>query len=178
MPGERENDPNLESELRQTAGREWAEEAAEDESLTELMRRRRLGLGEQARDSLTAGARATCEVANLAFAGDLVYAGTDFAVIDRGDDLVAILLDAGIWRFELEDGKAVHQTDQALSMKGHLGELAANGEQVRLLAADGRNRVGSISLVATDHIEVDDGGTRWLVPLSQLVAVIRARPRF
>ena len=47
MPGERENDPNLESELRQTAGREWAMDAAEDESLTELMRRRRLGLGAQ-----------------------------------------------------------------------------------------------------------------------------------
>lgn len=177
MPGERENESDLESELRQTAGREWAEEAAEDESLTELMRRRRLTLADQTREALSIGARATCEVAQQAFAGDLVYAGADFAVIDRGDDLVAVVLESGIWRFETSSGGATDPTGQTVSFKAHLAELASTGEQVRALAGDGRNRIGAITLVATDHVEIDDGGARSLVPLDQLVVVIRPRPR-
>ena len=54
-------DPHLAAELRQGAGREWAEEAAEDEQLTELLRRRKLELADVVRDLAHRGGRVSVE---------------------------------------------------------------------------------------------------------------------
>ena len=50
-------DREVESHLRQGAGREWLEEAAEDEQLTELLRRRRLDLSGRVLELVHRGGR-------------------------------------------------------------------------------------------------------------------------
>ena len=93
-------DRDVESHLRHGAGREWLEEAAEDEQLTELLRRRRLDLSGRVLELVHRGERVRAETGAHTFSGRVVYAGADFASIDRGDDRVEIVLDSAIWTVE------------------------------------------------------------------------------
>ena len=176
MSEKRETEQNLESELRQTAGREWAEEAAEDERLTELMRSRRMELGQRARELVDSGNRVRVETGNQTFAGQLTYAGTDYAVVDRGDDLVAVRLDSGTVAVEPGTGPPAGQSGAPTSLKAHLAELASTGESLRLIVGQ-RALIGSIDVVAEDHLVFNQDGQTILVPFRQLVAVVRPKPR-
>ncbi|MET0696830.1 MAG: hypothetical protein ABWZ58_05325, partial [Acidimicrobiia bacterium] len=77
-------DRDVESHLRHGAGREWLEDAAEDEQLTELLRRRRLDLSGRVLELVHRGERVRTEMGAHTFSGRVVYAGADFASIDRG----------------------------------------------------------------------------------------------
>ncbi len=178
MGEEREIDQSLGSELRQSAGREWVEEAAEDEKLTELLRRRRMSLGDNAREMVERGLRVRVETGPQTFTGQVVFAGSDYAVVERSDDLVAVRLDSAIWILEHREGEGNQQFGGAVTMAAHLSELASTEETIRLVLDDGRALVGSISVVAAEHLEVTQDATLVLVPLRQLVAVIRPLPRF
>ena len=61
MNQDQQPDPDLAAELRQTAGAEWAAEAAEDERLTEVLRRRKLNLGDIAKEMANRGDRISVE---------------------------------------------------------------------------------------------------------------------
>lgn len=178
MEKERETHQNLESELRQEAGREWAEEAAEDEHLTELMRRRRLNLGDAAREMVDRGQRVRVETGAQTFAGEVVFAGADYAIVERADDVVSIRLDAAIWTIEQIEVGGHEQSGGAATMKAHLTDIASTDESVRLIVGDGRALIGSIDLVAADYLEVNQDSLSVVVPFAQLVAVIRPRARF
>lgn len=178
MTEERENGGYLESELRQGAGREWAEEAAEDEHLSELMRLRRMDLGAKAQELVDQGRRVRVETGPQTFAGAVTFAGSDYAVVARADDVVAVKLDAATWTVEQIEATEQAQPGGAETLTAHLAELSSTGETVRLIVSDGRALVGSISVVATDHLEVDQGGPPVVVPLRMLLAVIRPKPGF
>lgn len=173
-------EPNreIEEHLRQGAGREWLEEAAEDEQLTELMRRRRLTLGERALELVHRGERVRAETGTQTFSGHVVYAGSDFATIDRGEDRVEVVLAAAVWTIERSAEGGTEQSGEPLSLKGRLAEIAASAEAVRVVVADGRALVGSIEVVAADHVEMSQDGNTVVVPIRLIVAVIRANARF
>ena len=65
----------------------------------------------------------------------------------------------------------------AQTLKARLAETSAGTESVRVITEDGRPYIGSIPIVATDHIEVVDEGRRLVVPIERLVAVVRPIPR-
>jgi hypothetical protein len=168
------SDREIEAHLRQGAGREWNEEAAEDESLTELLRRRRMSLADRALELVHRGERVRAETASQTFTGRLVYAGSDFATVDRGDDLVEVVLESATWVVEPSTTGGQEQSGEPLSFKARLAEMAASQESLRILVGDGRALIGSIEVVATDHAEIRQDGNTVIIPIRQIVAVIRS----
>ncbi|MEX1134145.1 MAG: hypothetical protein WED83_04810 [Acidimicrobiia bacterium] len=172
---ERQNpDPELEAVLRE-AGREMIEEAAEDERLTELLRRRRLEMSDLALEWVHRGQRVRAEAGTQTFTGQVVFAGTDYVTIDRGEDQVALRLDRATWTLEPDHGEGHEQTGAATSLKARLSELAASGETVRMVVAEGRALVGSVAVVAADQVEVRQDHLTVLVPTDLILALIISR---
>ena len=66
----------------------------------------------------------------------------------------------------------------AVAWPQSLAEIAARVEPVRVVVVDGRAIVGSVDVVATDHIELSQDGNTIVVPIRQVVAVIRSTSRF
>jgi len=171
-------DPEIEAHLRQGAGREWLEDAAEDEQLTEVMRRRRLGLADRARELVHRGERVRAETGSHTFSGQVVYAGSDFATVDRGEDVVEVVLDAAVWTVERGESGGQEQSGEPLSFRARLAEVAAATTQVRVIVADGRIILGSIELAATDHVEMAQDGNTILVPIRLITALVRPNAPF
>jgi hypothetical protein len=108
----------------------------------------------------------------------VIYAGSDFATIDRGEDLVEVVLGAAIWAVEPVTAGGHEQSGTPLSFKARFTEIASSSDQVRLVIAGGRAIVGSVEVVATDHVEISQDSNVVVVPLRQIVAVIRPKGRF
>jgi hypothetical protein len=177
MAKERETPDYLESELRQGAGREMSEEAAEDERLTELFRRRQQGLSVRALELVHRGDRIRAEMGESQFTGLATFGGVDFLTLDTGENLVDIRLDAAVFVVELSQSGGHEQLGGAASLKARLAEVAADGQHVRLLTDDRKNRIGSIILVATDYIELAVDSQTVVVPIQMISALIRPKPR-
>ena len=174
MDEQQNPDPELEAVLRE-AGREMIEEAAEDERLTELLRRRRLEMSDLALEWVHRGQRVRAEAGSQTFTGQVVFAGTDYVTIDRGEDQVALRLDRATWTLEPDHGEGHEQTGAATSLKARLSELAASGETVRMVVAEGRALVGSVAVVAADQVEVRQDHLTVLVPTDLILALIISR---
>ena len=168
-------DPNLAAELRQGAGREWAEEAAEDERLTELLRRRKLELAEVFKDLAHRGGRASVEFGGHSFSGVVTSAGIDFATIDRADQTADVRLDVATWSILPSDARSGSKVGGAESFKAVLHEYSAAETTVRLALPYGEMVFGTIAVVSVDHIEVDDvDGRQIYIPSAMVLAVIRS----
>lgn len=171
----RQPDPDLASELRQGAGREWNEEAAEDERLTEVHRRRRLTLADQAKELVNRGERVSVEFGGHSFGGAVVTAGEDYATIDGPGQTADIKLDAARWSVLHSDSPAETSPGGAESFRALLHEHSASDHVVRLALPGGDMVIGKIAVVAEDHVEVNDvDERRLLVPTNLILAVVRS----
>jgi hypothetical protein len=112
------------------------------------------------------------------FSGRVVYAGADFATVDRGEDLVEVVFDAAVWTVERSASGGIEQSGDMLTFRARLAEIAATAEQVRMIVIDGRAIVGSAEVVAIDHVDVTQDGNTIVVPIRQIAAVIRSTSRF
>lgn len=175
MNTSQEPDPELGAELRQTAGRDWTEEAAEDERLTELARRRRLDLKEVVQDLAHKGARAAVEFGGHSFSGGVVAAGDDYATLTGSGQTAQVRLERTRWSV-LEGGKSEEKLlSPPVSFRGALHELAASEDSVRFALAGGDVVIGTLATVAVDHLEVRDvDGRVTYVPVEMVLGVIRS----
>lgn len=168
-------DPNLASELRRSAGQEWNEEAAEDERLTELHRRRRLTLEDVAKGFVNRGDRVSVEFSGHSFGGAVVGAGADFATIDGPGQVADIRLDTARWSVLPSDVSSESGTAGAETFRAMLHQHSSSQHVVRLALPGGDMVIGKLAVVAGDHIEVDDVDSRRLiVPLPMVLAVVRS----
>jgi hypothetical protein len=175
MDFENQPDPDLASELRQGAGREWAEEAAEDERLTELYRRRKMNLSDVARDMANRGDRVSVEFGGHAFSGVVVAAGSDYATIDGPGPVADIKLTEARWSVLPAGSAAPAQVGEAGTFRSLLQEHSAAGSNIRLALPGGDMVIGRIAVVAEDHVEVEDVDERQLiVPVNLVLAVVRS----
>lgn len=163
--------------LRQGVGREVREEAAEDERLTELQRRRHATLSDVATTALHRGDRLSATVGSLRLIGIPVEVGQDFVTLAVGQDIadvhlgrVALTVD----RATQGGGRAV--TSGSQTFRARLAELEADAVTVELVSASGAERWrGRIEVVAADHVVVADGeGDALYVSMDVIGAVIRA----
>ena len=168
-------DPELGAELRQTAGREWAEEAAEDERLTELLRKRRLELRDVARDWIHKGDRVSAGFDGHNFSGAVVAAGDDYATLKESGQFADVLLGVASWNV-LTRGEPVEPTgDAAGSFRRLLHEHASGEVKVRLALPGGELVIGTIAVVAVDHLEIVDVDDRHIyIPNGLVLATIRS----
>jgi len=169
-------DPELAAELRLGAGREWAEEAAEDERLTELLRRRRLSLADVMRDFAHQGARVSVEAGGHSFSGVIVAAGDDYATLEGAGQITEVRYDAGAWSVIAADqpapGREVVATE---SFKGRLHEHAAARARLQLALGNGITITGVIEVAASDHLEFTDvDSRRFYVPLNRILGASRS----
>lgn len=168
-------DPDLGAELRQGAGREWTEEAAEDERLTELQRRRRLTLGDVAKEMVNRGQRASIEFSGHTFSGAVVWAGEDFATIQGAGQLCEVRLNAATWSVLPVGEPAETWSIGPESFRAALFEHVESTTLVRLAFPAGEMAIGSIDVVAGDHVEFQDADGRHLyVATDRILAVIRS----
>jgi hypothetical protein len=171
----RQPDPDLASELRQGAGREWDEEAAEDERLTEVHRRRRLSLGDQAKEMANRGERVSVEFGGHSFGGAVITAGEDYVTIDGPGQIADIKLDVARWSVLPSDQPAETSTGGAESFRALLHQHSASSQVVRLALPGGDMVLGHLAVVADDHVEVKDvDDRRLLVPMNLILAVVRS----
>lgn len=175
MSGEHEPDPDLAAELRQSAGREWAEEAAEDERMAETLRRRRLAMTEVMAELLARGDRVSVEFGGHSFSGAVAGVASDFARIQGPGQVADIRLDTARWSI-LVSGDPGSRSEVAVdSFMALLREFESDKSKVRLALPGGDIVIGSLSVVATDHVEMSDVDDRRLyIPIGMILAAIRS----
>ncbi|HXV71014.1 MAG TPA: hypothetical protein VEB69_06375 [Acidimicrobiia bacterium] len=168
-------DPDLASELRQGAGREWSEEAAEDERLTELHRQRRLTLADRAKEFVNRGNRVSVEFSGHTFGGAVVAAGEDYVTIEGPGQTADIRLAAARWSILPGDRSEATGVAGAESFRALLHEHSASRHTVRLALPGGDMVIGALAVIAEDHVEVDDvDHRRLIVPYEMILGVVRS----
>ena len=168
-------DPNLASELRQNVGPEWNEEAAEDERLTELYRRRRLSLEDMAKELVNRGDRVSVEFSGHSFSGAVTSAGSDYATVDGPGQVADIRLDSARWSVLISDTSGETNTAGPESFRALLHQHSSSENVVRLALPGGDMVIGRLAVVAEDHVEVDDvDNRRLIVPMPLILAVVRS----
>lgn len=175
MTDPREPDRDLAAELRQGAGREWLEEAAEDERLSERLRRRQTSLQEMMAELAARGDRVSLEFGGHAFSGSIVEVGSDFATILGPGQVADVRLETAKWSILVSADPAEPQNRGVESLVALLKLYEAEGTNLRLALPDGDIVIGQISVVASDHVEVADVDERLLyVPLGLILGIIRS----
>ncbi len=172
----RDPDPELAAELRQGPGREWSEEAAEDERLTELFRRRRLSLDDIMRGFAQQGARVSVDAGGHNISGLLTAAGNDYAILEGAGQITEIRYQAGAWSVipteqRTPDGPIM----TAPTFQARLHEHATARTRLQLVLPEGSTITGVIEVVATDHLEFTDvDQRRFYIPLNRILGASRS----
>ncbi len=175
MNQDQEPDPNLAAELRQTAGAEWTAEAAEDERLTELLRRRRLTLRDIAKEMANRREKLSVEFGGHSFTGAVIGAGDDYVTVQGPGQIAEVRLERARWSILTGDGPSVEPATTAASFRAALHQHSAAETITRLTLDRGDLVIGKIIVVAADHLEVADVDERRLyVPMEIVLGTIRS----
>lgn len=175
MDRDRGPDPELASELRQGAGQEWMEEAAEDERLTEVHRKRGLTLADQAKELVNRGDRISVEFGGHSFSGAVATAGSDYITINGPGQAADIKLSEARWSILPNDLGGESGTVTSESFTAVLHEHSADGRIVRLALPGEDMVIGKVTVVAEDHVEMTDVDDRkLLVPMKLVLAIVRS----
>ena len=152
-----------------------ADEAAEDEKLSELLRQRKLEFSDVAKDLAHRGQRVSVEFGGHSFGGIVVGAGVDYATINSPDQTGDVRFDVGTWSILTAAPSDEPSVDRSESFKALLHEYSAAETNVRLSLPGGEMVIGAIAVVAVDHIVVTDAdGRRIYIPIPMVLGVIRA----
>jgi hypothetical protein len=169
MTADNEHDPDLTADLR----REWTEEAAEDEKLTELLRLRRRRLADVVGELAHRRIAMRIAVGGHSFNGPVVWVGDDYATVRSPGQYVDVPLDLAIWE-EVSPTTGESDTARVETFAAHLHELAASGAWIGLLLPGGESLTGRIDIVAKDHVVIVDQDERVVfVPRQMLMGTIR-----
>lgn len=169
----------LARDLRQGAGREMREEAATDEELTELQRRRRHDMAATLRSAMHSGDRVTVAAGSLTLGDPLVAVGDDYLTMIDGSDVIDVALDGAVVTIEPRSSGGSSGRPSARTLRARLAEIEQEGGTVEVLTRGGLRMSGLIGVTATDHVVIDDpSGARTLVPYRDIAVVFsRCPPR-
>lgn len=166
---------DLPSILRQGAGRELTEEAAEEEMLTETLRQRRLDFAGVAEEAAHSGQRGTAEFDGKVHSGPIIATGSDYVTLRLADQEADVYLPTAVWSFTDFPGETPPVTRTGMSLRGRLNEHAASASRVRVEVAGGSALMGTITAVADDHVRMEDADGRDVyVSVEMVRAVIRS----
>ena len=175
MTDPREPDRDLAAELRQGAGREWIEEAAEDERLSETLRRRQTNLSEMMAELASRGDRVSIEFGGHTFSGSVVEVGSDFATILGPGQVADVRLRTAKWSVLVSTEPAEPQNRGVGSVTALLKLYESEQANLRLALPGGDMVIGKIRAVASDHVEIADVDDRLLyVPIELILGIIRS----
>lgn len=169
-------DRSLAAQIREMAGQDVVEEAAEDERLTELHRRRRLTLEDIGKEMVNRGDRVSIEFGGHSFSGVVVSGGADYVSINGPGQAAEIKLSEARWSVLPHDGRASETTPSALeTFTAVLHQYSADKRNVRLALPGGDMVIGTVVVVATDHVEMSDvDGRQLVVPMNLILGLVRS----
>ncbi len=168
-------DRDLAAELRQGAGQEMAAEAAEDEQLTELYRRRQMTLADQAKEMVNRGDRVSVEFGGHSFGGAVTVAGSDYATVEGPGQTADIRLNRARWSILPLDAPGDNPHSGLETFKAVLADHSAAQRTIRLALPGGDMVIGLATVVADDHVEMNDvDNRRLIVPMDMILAVVRS----
>lgn len=170
---------DLGRELRQSAGRELQEEAATDEELSEIQRRRRLDLAEAARMAMHRGDRVTATVGDIIVSRPLLAVGSDYMTMSDESGVVDVRLDVAVLTFEVRSEGGTSGRPAARTFRARLAELEQERCAIEVVVRGGGRMTGRIDVAAADHIAlIEDSGSLTYLPYGEVVAVFsRCPPR-
>ncbi len=145
---------DLARQLRQGAGDELRREAAVDEALTELQRRRRATLSDVVRAAMHRGDETVVRVVDLTLSYPLVAVGNDYLIMDTPDGTIDVLLEAAVLTFEPRRAGGRTGVAEAATWRARLAEHEQHGTEVELVTSTGARVVGVIEVAASDHLAV------------------------
>ena len=167
---------DLARELREGAGRDVREEAAEDETLTELQRHRSRDLSDATREAMHRGDRVTIRVAGTTFGDPIESIGADYLTMATPESVVDVHLPRAVLTIERRPHGGRTGKPAAWTFKARLAEHEQTRRPVELILDTGDRVRGVIHVVATDHLVIAAGETgARLVPIS-LVGAVLSRP--
>ena len=171
------NDPfdELAQRLRQSVGGEFREEAAEDESLSELQRRRRRGLAETVRSAMHRGDRINASVAGLSLAYPVVGVGADYLIMDAGEQLIDVRLDASTFSLLPQQEGGAKGTPAATTFAARLAEHEQSHSAIEVVMVDGTRTAGTIRVAAADHVALESPAGETIIPHVRVAAVFSPR---
>lgn len=169
-------DPDLASELRQGAGSDWIADAAEDEQLSEIHRRRRLEMKDLITDMAHRGERVTVEYGGHVFNGVLTASEDDYAVVNGPGQIAEIRFSSGRWSaLPMSDAPRPQRITAAETFLAALRQHEADQNLIRLSLPAGDVVIGKISTVSSDHVEFAEADERRIyVPLDLILGTIRS----
>ena len=152
-----------------------AEEAAEDERLTELHRQRRMTLEDRGKEMVNRGERVSVEFGGHSFSGAVAAAGADYVTIQGPGQSADVKTAEARWSILPLETPSDNQVAGVESFQALLHEHSEAGRNVRLALPGGDMVIGSITVVADDHVEMKDVDQRKLiVPTKMILAVVRS----
>lgn len=162
--------------LRQGVGDELRQEAAEDEALSELQRRRRASLADSVREAVHRGDRLVVTTAGLTLASPVTAVGSDYLVLDDGERVADVRLEGAVITVEPRSHGGHTAPADSRTWKARLAEHEQLGSDVEVVTHGGQRVSGVIEVSASDHIAIRaPEGTLSLV-LAASVAVVFSRP--
>lgn len=168
---------DLGRELRQGAGRELRAEAATDEELTELQRRRRLDLAAAMRNAMHRGDRVTATVGGLTLSHPLISVGSDYLTMTDGSGVFDVRLDAATLTVDPRPAGGASGRPASPTFRARLAELEQEAGEVEVVTAQGERVAGRLDVTAADHIVVADvSGSMTYLPYEEVVVVFSRFP--
>lgn len=169
---------DLAQSLRQGVGRELRDEAAVDEELTELQRRRRLDLADAVRLAMHRGDRIVAAIGELTFSAPVTEVGSDYLTMVDHDRIIDIRLEAASLAITPSTRGGHSSTPASATFRARLAEFEQSGARVEVVTRHATAHVGRIEVVAADHLVVaGDAWSRIYLPLELVAVVISSRLR-
>ncbi len=167
---------DLGRELRQGAGRELREEAATDEELSEMQRRRRLDLASVARMAMHRGDRVTVAAGGLTLGDQLLAVGDDYLTMASDPGVVDVALEGAIVTVEprREGGKSGRPASR--TFRARLAELEQDDSVAEVVTHSGMRTRGRIEVAASDHLMIAEESALTYVPYGEIAVVFSRNP--
>ena len=168
---------DLGRELRQGAGRELRVEAATDEELSEIQRRRRLDLAAAMRMAMHRGDRVTAAVGGLTLSHPVLAVGSDYLTMTDGSAVIDVRLDGAGLTVEPRPTGGASGRPASPTFRARLAELEQEEGEVEAMTRQGQRVAGRLDVTAVDHLVIADvSGSMTYLPYEEVVVVFSRFP--
>lgn len=163
-------------QLRQGPGRDMRAEAAADEELTELQRRRQMDLAGAARTAMHRGDVVTASVAGLTLSHPVIAVGDDYLTMEDGERWIDLRLIDTVLTITPRPSGGRSGRPSAATFRARIAELEQEGIEVGLLLRWGDQWEGRLLVIGADHVLVASDSRDSYIPLGSIVVVFSRFP--
>jgi hypothetical protein len=162
--------------LRQEAGADLRGEAAEEEQLTELQRRRRQSMTEAIRMAMHRGDHITAHAGGLTLGYPVVTVGEDYLTMRDEERWIDLRVPEATIVIEARPAGGTSGRPAAATFRARMGEHEQEQSRVEIVGREGARWEGRMEIVGPDHLVLSAHGGQTLLPLRSVVVVFSRFP--